>query len=116
MQPERRLRALDKMPSVAARLQVPRPVWISPPAQGVRDWTISSHIQNRPHRVTYTVSPETGEVTGTNTFANQNIVDKVVAITTAAHEGQLFGRCNQAILVPTAAALLLVAVSATVMW
>ncbi len=66
--------------------------------------------------MTYTVAPDTGRVTGVNDFRKQNTVDKVVAFTTATHEGQLFGRLNQAILVLTAASLLLVSISAVVMW
>jgi len=110
------LQALNRIAPLSARLHLPRPVWISPPARGLRDWTISSHIQNRPLRVTYTVDPQTGEATGTNDFAGQNIVDKVVNVAVAMHEGQLFGRLNQAILVLDAAGLLLIAISATVMW
>lgn len=115
-QPTPDLQALDKLVPVAASLHAPRPVWISPPAAGLRDWTISSHVQNRPLRVTYTVAPDSGLVTGTNDFASQNIVDKVVNVAIATHEGQLFGRINQAILLLTAAGLVLVSVSATVMW
>jgi len=110
------LQALDILVPVAARLHVPRPVWISPPARGVRDWTISSQVQNRPLRVTYTVAPDSGAVTGRDHFAEKNIVDRIVAITTATHEGQLFGRLNQTILILTAASLLLVSISAVVMW
>jgi len=110
------LQALDKVIPVAARLRPPPPVWISPPAEGLRDWTISSHIQNRPLRVTYTVAPDSGAVTGTDDFADKNIVDKVVNVVIAAHEGQLFGRLNQAILLLNAACLMLVAISAAVMW
>jgi uncharacterized iron-regulated membrane protein len=110
------LQALDKVVPVAARLRVPAPVWISPPAQGLRDWTISSHIQNRPLRVTYTVDPVSGIVTGTDDFAGKNIVDKVVNVVIAAHEGQLFGRLNQAILLLNAACLMLMVISAAVMW
>ncbi len=109
-------RALDKIVPVAVRLVPPRPVWISPPAPGVADWTISSHVQNRPLRVTYTVAPDSGAVTGTSGFAEQNIVDKVVNVAIATHEGQWFGRLNQAILLLTAAGLLLISVSAAVMW
>jgi uncharacterized iron-regulated membrane protein len=110
------LQALNKIVPVAARLRVPRPVWILPPPQGDGDWTISSRVQNRPLRVTYMVAPDSGVVTGTRHFADENIVDKVVNITIATHEGQLFGRLNQAILLLTAAGLLLITISATVMW
>jgi len=110
------LQALNKLIPVAAALRPPPPVWISPPAQGLRDWTISSHVQNRPLRVTYTVDPDSGVVTGADDFAAKNIVDKVVNIVIAAHEGQLFGRLNQAILLLNAACLMLMAISAAVMW
>ena len=57
-----------------------------------------------------------GQVTGISDYAGQNVVDKVVAVTTATHEGQLFGRLNQAMLLVTAASLILVTISGTVMW
>lgn len=110
------LQALDKLVPVAARLHIPRPIWISPPAPGIRDWTISSQVQNRPLRVTYTVAPDSGVVTGIDDFADKNIVDRVVNVMIATHEGQLFGRINQAILLVVAAALVIVTISATVMW
>ena len=110
------LRALDHIVPVAARLHPPRPVWISPPDQGSLGWTVSSHVQNRPLRVTYTVAPDSGEVTGTKNFADESIVDKFVLIVIAAHEGQLFGRLNQAILLLTVAGLMLMMISAIVMW
>lgn len=110
------LKALDELLPLAVGLQVPRPVWISPPAQGSEDWTISSHAQNRPLRVTYTVAADGAGVTATQLFGNLNIVDKVVNVSVAAHEGQLFGWINQAILLLNAVGILLVTVSATVMW
>jgi len=110
------LRPLDTMVALSARLPVPRPLWISPPARGLMDWTISSHVQNRPRRVTYTVDPANGTVTGRTGFGDQNIVDQVVNVAIASHEGQLFGRINQAILLLNAAGLLLVAISAVTMW
>lgn len=109
-------RALDKIVPVAAGLRLPRPVWIVPPVQGDKDWTISSQTQNRTLRVDYTVDPDTEMVSLTRDFTGENIVDRVVNISIAAHEGQLFGRLNQAILLLTAIGLLIVSISATVMW
>jgi uncharacterized iron-regulated membrane protein len=109
------LAALDRLVPLATRLAPPRPVWIVAPAAGSTEWTIESHIQDRPRRITYAVTPG-GRVTGVSDFAGQNIVDKVVAVTTATHEGQLFGRLNQAVLLFTAASLILVTISGTVMW
>ena len=110
------LRALDALVPLAARLHVPRPVWIAPPAIGVDDWTISSHIQNRPLRVTYTVAPDGATVTGRQGYGDLNIVDRVVNFSIAAHEGQLFGWLNQAILLLNAAGIVIVTASAVVMW
>ena len=107
---------LDKVAPLVQRLHVPPPVWVTPPAAGSADWTISSHIQNRPLRITYAVDPHTGHVTGTDRFADQNIVDKVVNVVVATHEGQLFGRINQVILLVNALALITMVVSAVVMW
>jgi uncharacterized iron-regulated membrane protein len=110
------LQALDKLEPLVARLKVPRPVWILPPAHRGGDWTISSQIQTRPLRITYTVDPTTGRVTGVQTFAQQNIVDKIVNVAVSIHEGQLFGRLNQAILLLTACCLVIMTISAAVMW
>lgn len=110
------LNALDTLLPLAVGLQVPRPVWISPPARGTEDWTISSHAQNRPLRVTYTVAADGAGVTATQVFDDLNIVDKVVNVSVAAHEGQLFGWLNQAILLLNALGVLVVTASATVMW
>ncbi len=115
-QPAPDLGALDRIATVAARLHVPPPVWIAPAAPGVHAWTISSQVQNRPRRVTYRVDPASGAITGRRTFAQENIVDRIVNVAIATHEGQLFGRINQAILLLTAASLLLVSASAVAMW
>ncbi|MBW4329663.1 PepSY domain-containing protein [Stakelama sp. CBK3Z-3] len=115
-QPRVDLHVLDTVVPLASRLHVPQPVWITPPPAGFRDWTIASQIQDRPLRVTYTIDPATGAVTGERTFAQENIVDKVVNVVIATHEGHLFGRLNQAVLVLTAISLLTVSISAVVMW
>ena len=62
------------------------------------------------------IAPDNGEVTASSGFAQENIVDQVVNIAVATHEGQLFGRLNQAILLLNAAGVLLVSISAAVMW
>ena len=50
------------------------------------------------------------------TFADKHVIDKVVGVGVAAHEGQLFGMWNQALGVLTAAGLVLLSVSGVVMW
>jgi uncharacterized iron-regulated membrane protein len=55
-------------------------------------------------------------VTKTKDFADQNIVDKVINVAIATHEGHLFGRLNQAILLLNAIGVLLVSITAARMW
>jgi len=110
------LQPLDRLVPLAARLHPARPVWIAAPAAGARDWSISSHAQNRPERITYSVAPAHAAVTAVQGFADQNIVDRVVNVSVAAHEGQLFGRANQAILLLNAIGIVLITVSGVVMW
>ena len=114
--PAQDLRPLDKLAPLAAAMRLPRPVWIAAPARGGRDWSIASKAQNRPLRVTYSVAPDSVRVTAVQGFADQNIVDRVVNVSVAAHEGQLFGRPNQAILLANAIGVVLITVSGVVMW
>lgn len=55
-------------------------------------------------------------MTKTKDFADQNIVDKVINVAIATHEGHLFGRLNQAILLLNAIGVLLVSITAARMW
>jgi len=107
---------LDRLVPLAARLDLARPVWVAPPSAGARDWSIASHAQNRPERITYSVAPASAAVTAVQGFADQNIVDRVVNVGVAAHEGQLFGRANQAILLLNAIGIVLITVSGVMMW
>ena len=110
------LAPLDALVPLAARLDLPRPVWIAPPAAGSRDWSIASRTQDRPRRVTHLVAPGAARIGTTQGFADLNVVDRVVNVGIAAHEGQLFGRPNQAILLLNAAGIVLIAVSGVAMW
>lgn len=108
--------SMDTVMPTILRLDVPRPVWVLPPAMHGGDWTVSSQSLNRPTRVAYTVSGADGHVVSKTGFADQNIVDKVVNVGVAGHVGHLFGRLNQAILLLTAIGLIGMMVSAIAMW
>jgi len=107
---------LDAVMPTVMKLDVPRPVWILPPGPDSRDWLVSSQAQNRPIRIKYRISAATGEVTSTSRFSDQNIVDRVVNVAVATHEGQLFGHPNQALLLLNATGLVMLSVSSVVMW
>ena len=110
------LSALNLIVPTVARLAPPRPIWILPPQPGSADWIVWSRTQNRPQRVAYTISPNSGAVTGIKRFADDDAVNRAINVAIATHEGQLFGRPNQAILLLNAIGVLLVAISAAVMW
>jgi uncharacterized iron-regulated membrane protein len=110
------IRGLDRIMPTVLKLRVPRPVWILPPTSTDSDWLVSSQVQDRPRRIKYRLSGSTGEVTSVSRFSDQNIVDRAVNVTIATHEGQLFGRPNQAILILNATGLMLLSVSSTIMW
>jgi uncharacterized iron-regulated membrane protein len=57
-----------------------------------------------------------GAVLRRTDFADRPLLDRVIGIGVAAHEGQLFGAWNQALGVFTTSGLVLVSTSAVVLW
>jgi len=116
--------ALDTMVAAVAPLHLPPPVLISPPGPDSRawlglyheNWTARSDTQNRPQRVTLTLDNATGAVLKREGFRDEHPIDQIVDVGVAAHEGQLFGWPNQLLNTLTAFGLLLLCVSAAVMW
>lgn len=111
----------DRLFALAEPMKLAYPTTISPPtksstADQEAAWTVKSDAQNRPLRVTLEVLPKTGEVVSREDFASKHWIDRLVAIGIAAHEGQLFGVANQVLGVITAAGLVLLSVSGTIMW
>jgi uncharacterized iron-regulated membrane protein len=118
------LAALDVMIGSVAPLHLPPPVLISPPGPDSRawlglyheHWTARSDTQNRPKQVTLTLDNATGAVLKREGFRDQHPIDQAVNVGVAAHEGQLFGWPNQLLNTMTALGLLLLTVSAVIMW
>ena len=116
--------AIDTMVASVAPLHLPPPVLISPPGPDSRawlglyheHWTARSDTQNRPQRVTLTLDNATGAVLKREGFSDEHPIDQVVDVGVAAHEGQLFGWPNQLLNTTVALGLLLLCVSAVVMW
>ncbi len=107
---------LDRiLPNVSA-LNLPTPVLIAPPKKPGGKWTAKSDTANRPQRVDLTMDATTGKVLSTKTFAQKHMIDRVVGVGIAAHEGQLFGWINQLVSLLTALGLVLMSVSAVVLW
>ena len=76
---------------------------------------VSSQTQNRPLRADAWIRPD-GEVTRVKTYAERPVVDRVVGIGIAAHEGQLFGWFNQLLGLIVTLGLVLLSVSGAVLW
>jgi uncharacterized iron-regulated membrane protein len=110
------LEGLDRVVPTAVTLRLAHPVIITPPAAGSDLWTVKSEAQNRTLRTTCQVDGSTGRLVQRENFADRPLVDRLVAIGIAAHEGQLFGWLNQLIGLLTALGLVLLSVSGYVMW
>ncbi|MDO3383483.1 PepSY-associated TM helix domain-containing protein [Gilvimarinus algae] len=76
---------------------------------------VSSQTQNRPLRADAWIRPD-GEVTRVKPYAERPLVDRVVGIGIAAHEGQLFGWFNQLLGLIVTLGLVLLSVSGAVLW
>ncbi len=71
---------------------------------------------NRPRRVDLVVDGATGAIKERKDFNDRHLIDRIVGTGIAAHEGQLFGWPNQLLGLITALGLILLCVSAVVMW
>lgn len=108
---------LDPIVEKARSEKLENPVLImSPGTPNGRVWKVTSETQNRPLVRSISYDPSSGEKVDHNDFADKHIIDRVIGIGIAWHEGQLFGWINQLIGVLTAAMLFTLCVSGFVMW
>lgn len=99
-----------------APLHLAPPVLISPPSKAARTWTARSDSANRPLRTNLELDAATGTIVSRVDFSERPLIDRMVGVGVAAHEGQLFGPLNQALGVFTALGLWTVSISALVLW
>lgn len=107
--------ALDEIVRRAAALRLDPPVRVYLPSDRRPSWLVRSETQNRPRGRELEFGLD-GALLHDQGFAARPLVDRVVGIGVAAHEGQLFGAANQALGLATAGGLLLMCVSALVLW
>ncbi len=93
-----------------------RPSVIAPPGRGTSNWTAKSLTANRPLRVDLVVDGKTAKIVSRQDSRNRHLLDRVVGIGIAAHEGRLFGWANQALGLLTAMGLDLMCLSGVVLW
>ena len=107
---------LDKMLGPVSRLQLAFPVLISPPMRRGGPWTAKSDSQDRVLRDQVTLDSSTGAVLTQLNFSQRPLIDRLVGIGVAAHEGQLYGWMNKVVNLSTAMGLALLCISALVLW
>jgi uncharacterized iron-regulated membrane protein len=109
------LRARTEAMPAPAIVQPPgAPNMFGPPNGNV--WTLTTLTQNRPRVRSVSYDPETGIEVGRSGFADKHVIDRVVGVGIAWHEGALFGIVSQLIGALTALAMILLAVSGFLMW
>lgn len=108
--------SLDTIVANATAQNLAAPVLLTPPSKKDPNWWAKSDAQNRPARADVVLSAMTGEVLARKTFGEKHIIDQIVGVGIAAHEGQLFAPLNQVLGVLTALGLVTLCVSAFVMW
>jgi uncharacterized iron-regulated membrane protein len=108
--------SLDEIVAGVNELRLDPPVRVYLPSERQRFWRIRSETQNRPRVRELELDERTGAVLRDQGFAEKPLVDRVVGIGVAAHEGQLFGPANQALGLAAALGLVTLCISALVMW
>lgn len=108
-------RLLDQLVDTVKPLHLAPPVLIAPPSEKSIDWTARSDAQNRPLRVNLSFDAS-GNIKSRQNFADRPLLDRVIGIGVAIHEGQMFGWLNQLLGLITALGLMVLSLSALVLW
>lgn len=106
---------LDEIVARVDALRLDPPVRVYLPTETRATWRVRSETQNRP-RVRELEYDLRGNLLADHRFADKPLVDRVVGIGVAAHEGQLFGPANQALGLFAALGFMTLCVSGIVMW
>lgn len=100
----------------AIRQDLAPPVLLSPPTTRSPYWWARSNAANRPLRDDVAIDPQTAAPVARWNFEQKHIIDRVVGVGIAAHEGQLFGVFNQVLGVVAALGLVTLSASGFIMW
>jgi len=106
----------DRLAALAAELNLADPVYIKPPSPNRPNWVVKSETQNRTLGATIEYDPSSFAKVKEETFWDRAVVDRVVGIGVAAHEGQLFGWFNQLLGLLTAIGYMTLVVTSFLMW
>ena len=109
-------RAIDRIVASVQPLKLAPPVAIAQPERGSAFWTAKSLTANRPVSVDLELDGATGSIISRKDFRDHRLIDKLVGIGSAAHQGRLFGWPNQMLGLITAGGLILLCVSSVILW
>jgi uncharacterized iron-regulated membrane protein len=108
--------SIDDIAANARAGQLQPPVVLFPPSAKKPEWRAVSQTQNRPLGATIRFDRGDGHMIDIQRFGDKHPIDQAVGIGIAAHEGHLFGWVNQVLGLLAAVGLILLSVSAFVMW
>lgn len=100
----------------AHSLDFAHPVELSLDSNTPHQWKVSSLHQNRMLRADVWLDSGTAEIVNNREFSDKPLVDRIVGIGIAAHEGHLFGWMNQLLGLLVAIGLMIVSLSGFVLW
>jgi len=118
-QPGEAVHSLMTLDGIVARVNDMRlepPVRVYLPSERQPFWRVRSETQNRPRVREIELDIHGGTLLRDQKFEDKPLVDRVVGIGVAAHEGQLFGAANQALGLSAALGFMTLCVSGVVMW
>jgi uncharacterized iron-regulated membrane protein len=107
---------LDDIVRRVNALHLDPPVRVYLPSERQPFWRVRNETQNRPRVRELELDLRTGELLREQKFGAKPLLDRIIGIGVAAHEGQLFGAANQVLGLTTALGLITLCISAIVMW
>jgi uncharacterized iron-regulated membrane protein len=111
-----RISGFDRIAPLALPLKLEVPIFLTPPSAASPNWKLQSETQNRPQRKTIEFDPKTFRQISEKSFSDRVLLDRIIGVGIAAHEGQLFGVLNQILGLMTAIGYLVLVISSTLMW
>jgi uncharacterized iron-regulated membrane protein len=108
--------SLDEIVRRVDAMHLDPPVRVYLPSDRQPFWRVRSETQNRPRVREIELDARSGALLREQRFADKPLLDRIVGVGVAAHEGQLFGAANQTLGLVTALGLIAICVSSIVMW
>lgn len=110
------IEGFGRIAALALDAKLAEPVMLIPPSASRPVWQVRSDTQNRPRRETLHFDETSFKLIKREQFSEKPLIDRVVGVGVAAHEGHLFGFANQLLGLFTALSFLVLVVTSVWMW